>query len=145
MVKRFFLIALAGLAAGASWSAAGTKNFSGAGDDASWHEDANWSPAGVPTEDDDVRVTQPGSEVTASRTFNARTLVLGEGFDASVTSSPFVFGEVNPGSPLEDAVLNSPGGLFVLQGSAGTVTLRGTYHDSLVVPDVEASALFWLE
>jgi len=123
---------------------AAEKNWSAAGDAATWSDDDNWSPAAEPTSADDVSIDAESAAVTCTETFKAKSVTVGGRETSTLTTNNFIFGTVSPDSVLDIGILTRSGGTITLTG-AGTVTVQGQYEDSEESLTDEPSFLFWIE
>ena len=126
-------------------SYAGEKNWSGGGDGSLWADEDNWSPGTEPSAADTVTISAEDASVLCDRTFEANDLILGGRETVTLTVDEYIYGEIEPSAATEVAVLNRSGGNFVLKGSSGTVTRKGTYKDSETTTAEEPSFIFWVE
>ena len=125
-------------------SHADTKQWSGAGDAATWEDDSNWSPAAVPTTTDDVIIDTDAAKPSISKTFNAQSVVVGGRKDSSLTKVNFVYGTVKPAKTTDNALHIRKKGSVTMQGT-GTVTLKGTFKNSEESPPDEPAFMFGAE
>ena len=123
---------------------AADKTWSGGGDASSYSDDSNWSPASTPTTASDVTIDSENASVTASQTYNAKSLTIGGRNTSTLTSSNFVFGNISPGSTSDTAISIRSGGKFKLQG-AGVVTAQGKYLDTEGTLISEKGFMLWVK
>lgn len=122
-----------------------TKTWDNADGAGEWQENANWFPEAAPTSQDDVVINAVDSRVTATQTFQAKTVTLG-GHQASVLETQdFVSGTIDPGNSDETAVLNRRDGHLILKGDAGTVRLKGKYKSSEESMAEQPSFVFYVK
>jgi len=120
------------------------KNWSAAGDAATWSDDDNWSPVAAPTSADDVLIDAESAAVTCTETFKAKSITVGGRETSTMTSDNFIFGTISPDSGSDIGILTRSGGTITLTGS-GTVTVQGKYQDSEESLVPEPSFMFWVE
>lgn len=121
------------------------KSWNAQGDQSDWFDDANWLPAGAPTVTDDAKIDLLDASAEISQNYEMQSLVLGGKKASHLSVGNFTTGNVTPGDSSDNAVLNRRSGILTLKGSAGKMTLRGTYKDSEeVIPD-EPSFLFYVQ
>jgi hypothetical protein len=119
------------------------KSWNAGGDKTDWFDDANWLPAAAPTASDDALVDMLDTSVDLSTAYSMKSLTLGGKKASVLTVENFTTGDVTPTNVSDVAIHNRRDGHLVLKGSAGKLTLRGSYKDSEeVVPD-EPSFMFY--
>jgi len=119
------------------------KNWNAQGDGTAWTDDANWLPAAAPTVSDDAVVNLKDASVDISQSFNLGYLTIGGKQTSTVKVSNFTEANVVPGNVTDNAILNRRDGNLTLKGSAGTITLKGTYKDSEeIIPDEPSFMLY---
>jgi len=123
---------------------AGEKAWSGSGDATTWSDDDNWSTGSAPAVADDAIIDAEGAAVVADRTFNAKSLSVGERSSATLTIPNFIYGTVEPASGSDNAIVNGQNGKITL-GGTGTITVTGRYKDSEETAISEPSFIFWVE
>ncbi len=143
--KRWALAICAGMIIFFSISVyAAQRQWSGGGDAALWEDAPNWSPRGVPSALDDIVIDALNAHVTASATFNARTLVVGGRQESNFTTQDFVYGILSPSQGTDTALHIKKSGLVTLTG-AGDVILKGAFKNSEDTLPVEPSFMFIAE
>ena len=141
----FFIVFIASILNTATWAWAEDKSWNAAGDQSSWFDDANWLPASSPTASDDVMINMLDASASIPQAFHAGSITLGGKRQSVLTVNNFVTGTVEPASSSDIAVYNRRDGHWTLKGSAGKITLKGTYKDSEeVIPD-EPSFMFYVQ
>ena len=105
------------------------KQWSGAGDGASWADSSNWYPASAPTISDEVNIDTQGAKVIAAQTFFARTLKVGGRNGSDFTAQDFVYGAIAPLKETDEALYIRKQGLVTLKGP-GDITLKGSFKSS---------------
>ena len=128
----------------ASSAIAEEKNWSGAGQSNSWFDDGNWVTDSYPTLSDDVFLNLENAFADVGNSFGAKTLTIGGNVPSTITVENFISGTVVPESVNNIAVLNGYGGHLNLKGSAGKITLKGTYKDSEQLSVDEPSLVFYV-
>ena len=123
---------------------AADKSWNAGGDAQDWFDDANWLPAGAPTETDTSKIDMLDTNVSLSQNFKVQSLILGGKKASTLTLSNFVVGDVSPENVSDNAVLNRKDGHLILKGSAGKITLKGAYKDSEEVIPEEPSLMFYV-
>ena len=121
------------------------KTWNALGDKSSWSDDANWYTAGTPADSDDALVDILNASVDVSKAFHAKSITLGGKKASTMTVESFTTGDVIPGSVSDDAFYNRKNGLLILKGSAGKMTLKGTYEDSREEVPEEPSFMFYAQ
>lgn len=120
------------------------KQWSAGGDAASWEDASNWYPAVVPTTSDDVSIDAQNASALASKTFVAKSLIVGGRKESSFTSADFVYGTVTPAQNTDNALLIRKDGSVTLKG-AGDITLKGAFKNSEESLPTEPSFMFGAE
>jgi hypothetical protein len=141
---RFCFITLCIIFSTGSYTYAADKVWGGGGDETSWSDDDNWSPAAEPTSADDALIDAEDASVVCAQTFAAKTVTLGGRENTSLTTNNFVFGTIAPDTSSDVAILNRGGGTLTLTG-AGVITVHGKYQDSEESLVNEPSFMFWIE
>ena len=121
------------------------KTWNALGDKSNWSDDANWYTAGTPTASDDTLVDILNASVGLSQTFHAKSITLGGKKASTMTVNNFATGDVVPASSSDEAFYNRKGGLLILKGSAGKMTLKGAYKDSREKVAEEPSFMFYAQ
>ena len=121
------------------------KNWTGSGDASDWFDAANWLPAVAPTASDDATINLLNASVSLPQSFQAKSVTLGGKKESTLTVSNFAVGTVSPGNSSDLAVHNRRDGHLILKGSAGRVTLKGSYKDSEEVIADEPSFMFYVK
>jgi hypothetical protein len=123
---------------------AADKSWNAQGDQVDWFDDSNWLPAGAPSASDSAKIDMLDASVDLSKNYEIQSLTLGGKRASHLSVSNFTSGNITPGDVTKDAVINRKDGLLTLKGSAGRMTLRGTYKDTEeVIPD-EPSFMFYV-
>ena len=121
------------------------KSWNAGGDKTDWADKDNWLPKASPTASDDTLIDMLDASADISDTFAAKSLTLGGKKASLLTVDNFVTGELVPSNTTDLAFHNRRDGLLTLKGSAGKVTLKGTYKSSReTVPD-EPSFMFYVQ
>jgi len=120
------------------------KNWIGAGDASTWADSKNWNPEGAPSSVDDVTIDLQGSSAAAEATFEAKSVTVGGGNASVFSTENFIYGEIAPASPSDEALYIKKDGTVVLNG-AGTITLRGMFKNTEETVTGEESFMFTLE
>ena len=119
------------------------KSWNAGGDKTDWFDDANWLPAAKPTASDDTLVDMLDADVDISQTFAAKSLTLGGKKPSALTVDNFVTGEIAPANKTDVSLHNRRDGFILMKGSAGKMTLKGTYKSSReAVPDEPSFMLY---
>lgn len=125
------LFCLLSLVAGlSSKSFAEDKSWNAQGDQADWFDAANWLPSGPPGVSDDAKVDMTAASANVGQTFAARSLTVGGKKTSTVSISNFVTGDLAPVSEEDEAAVVRRDGKLILKGSAGKITVKGSYKDS---------------
>ncbi|MFA5165177.1 MAG: hypothetical protein WC481_06410 [Candidatus Omnitrophota bacterium] len=132
------------VAAGRGQAYGADKNWIGAGDASTWADQKNWNPEGVPSSVDDVTIDLEGSSANAAETFEAKSVTVGGGNSSVFSTENFIYGEIAPPSPSDEALYIKKDGTVVLNG-AGTITLRGMFKNTEETVTGEESFMFTLE
>ena len=120
------------------------KVWNADGDGTTWESDANWWMSGHPIEGDNVTIDMDAAAVTINQTFEAESITLGGKENVELRKINFVHGTIEPDSTSDVAITNKSGGHLILEG-IGTVTVRGTYLDTLGTSVNEPSFMFWVK
>ena len=124
------LFFICGLAVGnclLSW--AEEKQWSGAGDGASWQDSSNWFPATVPAAGDEVNIDAAGARVSAAKTFYSKSVTVGGRQESSFTIENFIYGTIIPARVTDNALYIRKDGTVIVTGAA-SVTLKGILKNS---------------
>ena len=122
-----------------------TKIFSGAGDGTAWHDDQNWSAAGVPANVDAVTIDTADAAVTAKKDFAAQSVTVGGKATATWTVDSSVYGTIAPTTTSDPAILIRKDGTVILKGTNGTVTVKGPFKNSEESLPSEPSVMILLQ
>ncbi len=131
-------------AAGQGQAYGAEKNWIAAGDASTWADPNNWNPEGTPSSVDDVTIDLEGSSATAGETFEAKSVTVGGGNPSIFSTGNFIYGEITPASPSDEALYIKKDGTVVLNG-AGTITLKGMFKNTEETVTGEESFMFTLE
>ena len=142
-MKKIFLVLVMSLLVSPAF--AEDKSWNAGGDKASWTDDANWLPSGAPTASSDVLVDMLDTKAEVSETFTAKSLTLGGKKASQLTVDNFVAGAIEPSNASNLAVHNRNGGYMIMKGSAGKVTLRGTYKSTKQAVADEPSFMLYVQ
>ena len=123
---------------------AAEKNWVGSGDNTTWADDKNWHPAGEPTSADNVTIDLKDASVSATRTFEAKSVYVGGAAKSLFSTDDFIYGNIIPDSNTDPALYIRKDGTTVLKG-AGTVKLRGMFKNTEESLTGEESFMFTLE
>ncbi|MFA5335816.1 MAG: hypothetical protein WC324_02745 [Candidatus Omnitrophota bacterium] len=139
------IILFAGMAAAAPGAVfCADKNWIGGGDASTWADGNNWQPEGEPSSVDDVTIDLEGAFATAGETFEAISVTVGGGNASAFSTENFIYGNIVPPSPSDEALYIKKGGTVILNG-AGTITLKGMLKNSEETVAGEESFMFTLE
>jgi len=122
---------------------AADKNWIGAGDASTWADAKNWLPNVVPNSADNVTIDLQGANVTAARTFGAKSLYVGGASTSTFSTNNFIYGNLIPDSSSDYALYIRKGGLVVLNGQ-GIITLKGTFINTEEALSGQESFMFQL-
>ena len=122
---------------------AADKNWIGAGDASTWADAKNWFPNTVPNSADNVTIDLQGSNVTATQTFEAKSLYIGGSSDSAFSTNDYIYGTLIPDSSSNYALYIRKGGFVVLSGQ-GIITLRGTFINTEETLSGQESFMFQL-
>ncbi len=123
---------------------AADKTWVGSGDASTWADQKNWLPSGVPTSADDITIDFKDSSVTAGKTFETRTLIIGGASASAFATDNFIYGGIAPSSASDDALYIRKDGIATLKGE-GTITLKGKFKNTEEALIGEESFIFILE
>jgi hypothetical protein len=119
------------------------KSWNAQGDQQDWFDAANWLPSGSPDEADDAKVDMRDASVDVGQTFEARSLTVGGKKASTVSISNFVAGDLTPAAEEDEAVIVRRDGKLILKGSAGKITVKGSYKDSEeIIPEEPGFMLY---
>ena len=121
------------------------KSWNATGDAVDWFDDANWYPSAAPSLADDVAVDFLDASVNIPKNFQAKTLTLGGKKNVELSVDNFITGQVAPGNTAAVALSNRKGGHMTMRGSAGKVTLKGSYKSSKKPLSEEPSFTFYVQ
>lgn len=105
------------------------KIWSQGGDEVSFEDGANWTPAGKPSIDDDAVITKTGSDVDISKTFDLKSISIGGKGQAILKTEDFISGEITPDENTDNALYIKKDAEVTLEG-AGQIKLKGTFKNS---------------
>ncbi len=123
---------------------AADKQWSGAGDAASWSDASNWFPASIPSTSDDVSIDATSASVLASATFSAKSLTVGGRQTSTFTTDNFVYGTITPTKNTDNALYIRKDGAVTLKGT-GDITLKGAFKNSEESLTSEPAFMFGVE
>lgn len=125
------------------YSYAADKNWVGAGDVSTWADAKNWFPDTVPTSADNVTIDLKAANVTAARTFEAKSLYVGGASNSTFSTNDFIYGNLIPDSSSDNALYIRKDGTVVLTGQ-GIIKLKGTFKNSEEALSGQESFMFQL-
>ncbi len=119
------------------------KNWVGSGDASTWADAKNWLPNITPSSADNVTIDLKDSNVTAAKTFEAKSLYIGGASNSTFSTNNFIYGNLTPDSSSDYALYIRKGGLVILNGQ-GTITLKGTFINTEETLSGQESFMFQL-
>ena len=144
-MKKIFAVILMILLAGVAPVRADDRNWNSGGDESDWFDKDNWMEQLAPTSADDAVVDQSGASVTIAQDFSVKSITLGSKRSSVLNLNNFVTGEVKPSDTDETAFSNGRKGHIILKGTAGKITLKGSYVDSEEVLPEEPTFMFYAQ
>lgn len=128
---------------------ASDKQWTAGGDAVSWEDKYNWDGIAIPSSSDDASIdvlsaAAGSSTCLASKTFYAKSIVVGGTRESTFKTADFVYGTVAPDKGADNALYIRKDGSVTLTG-VGIITLKGAFKNSEEAVQSEPAFMFGAE